>query len=81
MTNVGITFILGIFVLILIILVVLIFIVISRTCELSEKNKERKEKLKAKICFNPIIRMAFLGSLKFNMSSLIVFKKEESSTA
>ena len=73
MANIGITFIFGIFVLILIVMIVAIVTIISRTCELSEKNKERKKKLKTKIFFNPLIRMAFLGSLKFNMSSLIVF--------
>ena len=77
--NFGITLILAIFVILLLIVIVFIVIYVSRRTELSQKNKDRLEKLKYMIFYNAIIRFAFLNALKFNMSSMVVFYKESSS--
>ena len=42
-------------------------------------NEKRLEKLKTMFFFNTLIRFAFLGALKFNFSSMLAFKSEESS--
>ena len=61
-------------------LAIVIFLIIRRT-ELSQKNKERLEKLKKMFFYNLFIRFAFLGALKLNMSSITIFKMKSSSAS
>ena len=48
---------------------------------MSVKNKERIERLKKKLFFNPMIRWLYLSSLKFYFSALVTFKGEVSIVA
>lgn len=72
--NFGITFVLSILIFMLLSGLVLTIIFISRSCNLSEKNKQRKEGLKMKIFYNPWIRFTFLAALKANLASLLALK-------
>ena len=74
--NLGLTLLIFSGIFILIILIVILLVYAKKKCKnLSQKNKERVEKLKLSIFWNPIIRYTFLNCNKLNttaMSGLIL---------
>ena len=63
----GATLLLGTIVFILILVVVVIVIIVVRRTRPSPKCRERVQKIKHAVFFNPIIRYMVLNSLKLNM--------------
>ena len=72
-SNFGATLILASLIFIVMVILILFAVFISRT-------EERKEWLKSKIFYNPFIRYAFLNALKFNMASMLAFKRKSTDT-
>ena len=61
-----------------VIIILLIFILIIRfLCgnKMSEANRSRLESIKSKLFYNPLIRYAFLNSLKFNFTAVTTFQQ------
>ena len=73
--NLGISLLLISVVFLVLVLIIILMIQLKRRVKLSEKTKERIEKVKDKIFFNPIIRYLLLNSLKLNFAAFIVFRK------
>lgn len=60
---------------------VLILYLVCRRANCGEKHKERIQKLKQMIFFNPFIKYSFVNSLKFNMTAVLVFNSFGSKSA
>ena len=71
--NFGVTFLLVASIFAFIIALVLVFIYLRKRCKLSNKNKERYERIKSKVFWNPFIRYLFLNALKLNLSAMVAF--------
>ena len=69
--NLGLTLLIVSSIFVLLILVIVLLVTIKRKCKnLSEKNKERIEKVKLSVFWNPIIRYTFLNCLKLNTTAM-----------
>ena len=76
--NFGATFFfLNLFIIVFVLLIILAVVLFKRF-GVSQKNKERLEKMKRKIFFNSLIRYAFLSSLKTNLIAFVTLKKASS---
>ena len=71
MQSLGATFLLVTFVFICIILLFTLLLFLVRRYGLSEKNQKRVDSAKKAIFFNSMIRYAFLGANKLNMSAML----------
>ena len=77
----GATLLLGTIVFILILVVIVIVIIVVRRTRSSLKCRERVQKIKLAIFFNPIIRYLVLNSLKLNMQAVVAVKATGGSIA
>ena len=71
--NLGVTLILITFAILIIAFIVILLLLCSKVCSLSPKTKERIEKLKNKIFYNPLIRYSLLNTMNLNMTAMTAF--------
>ena len=75
--NLGTTFLLLTGVFVVLIIIVVVIICIARRTRLSDKNKERCDKLKGKIFYNALIRYTLLNALKLNLMAMLALNSND----
>lgn len=78
--NIGFTLIFITICIILICSTIIGLIYCIKRCRASEKWKERAQKLKNMVFFNPLIRYSFLSAVKLNIAAFIALRGKEGST-
>ena len=73
-TNIGPTLLLGTGFLLFIVMIVVLLVLICRKRSCSPKCKERVEKQRKKMLFNPIIRYCFLNAFKLNLNAMLALQ-------